>query len=110
MLKNVHGFSLVSPESTQRNKLKVSQVCYFIWLITQNMTTVLSYNLFFALTPRCTKHCILSTFQSSVKNKNPQANPSGGIRTHDLCNAGADALPLDHRASPAARDGSNTVF
>ena len=35
--------------------------------------------------------------QSSVKT-NPQANHSGGIRTHELRIAWADVLPLDHQA------------
>ncbi len=40
---------------------------------------------------------------------NPRTNHSGGIRTHDVCTARADILPLDHRASPMARGRSESL-
>ena len=45
--------------------------------------------------------CILGTFASSLK-KNPQANHSFGIWTHDLCTARAGVLTLAHWAKPKA--------
>ncbi len=56
--------------------------------------------------------CVLSTIYSVLSRalwKKPTGNHSGGIRTHDLCIATADVLPLDRRASPVARGGFEFV-
>ncbi len=83
-------------EGCPKNVKKLSWILYFV----------------FTLSPICLLKALCTQyFPTFVEKKKhtPQANHSGGIRTHNLCIARADDLPLDHRASPAARGSSNSM-
>ena len=55
---------------------------------------------FFTLTLMC---IYTQDFPEFYEEKTPEANNLCGTRTHNLCIARADVLPLAHRASPMAR-------